>query len=157
MNFLIVAALGSLVAFCACESSSSTIGIREQKAALTVTKRTGDPCVIADGWMPAAMPNSALVGNTDTPLIKIPPGTLFRENLPPGVGYCLPVNEIYPDGYFTMSCAGDSDCGIGSRCDEIQCRKVCSSDADCRAGMFCIGGSDTTFRYCTAQLKAESE
>lgn len=101
----------------------------------TTEKAVGDPCT-TEGWHPA--PYATEAPDTDTPTaIPVPSSHVEQWQLPPGVGYCIPPGYAYPYGYFTTNCATDSDCPSGARCDGLNCRRTCSSDADCKAPMTC--------------------
>lgn len=57
----------------------------------------------------------------------------------------------YPDGYCTMRCWSNAQCGSGNTCAfylgalgeyENTCFKTCGTDSDCRTGYFCLNQVD---------------
>ncbi|MCA9609805.1 MAG: hypothetical protein KC619_29605 [Myxococcales bacterium] len=66
-------------------------------------------------------------------------------DMPCGGGLACVENELYPGGYCTSTCAGDTDCGAGATCDTSTDPRVCLADcatsADCRDGYQCWRGS----------------
>jgi len=105
----------------------------------------GSPCRPEDGWMPSSPEEkSGLTPNED-------PGSLDYPNLPPGTPYCL-TRGSYPNGYFTMNCADDTECPEGSVCDDgLKCRAACESDAECDAPSTCIAHGKPAIRFCECQ------
>jgi hypothetical protein len=141
---------GSQVAVTGSDVTASTGGMPSAPAtptsAPTTKQAVGDPCSPEDGWLPA--PYATTVPTSPT-LTQLPPTYIEQWQLPPGVGYCGPPGGVYPYGYFTMNCSTDADCPAGARCDDIQCRRPCSSDRDCKAPTTCMGPSGSLrFCYC---------
>lgn len=114
-------------------------------------KAPGNPCTASDGWTPPAEDSS--LANAPGPVaVTVPPGTLQRHTLAPGIGYCLDRGPMYPHGYYTMNCKSDGDCPAGSRCDGMLCRRPCSSDSECTAPTRCApaaGVGPSPVRYCS--------
>jgi hypothetical protein len=84
---------------------------------------------------------------TKEPVGMTPPETeVLTSSLPVGQGFCLEPGGVYPHGYYTANCKGDSDCPKGSRCDGLLCRAPCSADSDCAAPSNCrLGGKGVWF------------
>lgn len=126
---------------------SSALTVSPLMAAAVVTTPTltvGGPCGRADGWQAPEFSHSQAPGST------MPSVTGAQElaaialkqptDLAPGVGYCIPPGDGYPNGYFTMNCSNDSDCPGGTFCEGIgQCRRPCVKNAECGSGMACVG------------------
>jgi hypothetical protein len=118
----------------------------------------GGPCKRTDGWQqpefsnvqPSGSAALAVVGASQLAAIALKD---FHE-LPTRTGYCIAPSEVYPNGYFTMNCASDSDCLGGSFCEGVgQCRRQCSGDVDCGSGMSCSGSPKA---FCQGTLKTRS-
>jgi hypothetical protein len=120
--------------------TSSTIEPNATRRSLvpSTVKRIGDICALEDGWQfKPALPND--LGSTKVPTTyAMPPETVYRHQLPPGIGYCL-TSRLYPHGYYSMNCVTDSDCPDAAYCISDQCRQQCASDTECPADTRCRG------------------
>src|SRR5262249_31385592 len=113
-------------------------------------KEVGDPCVSTDGWQPASYGSAPPDGSAPMAVSMHGVAYTSRDQLAPGVGFCLPPGGIYPAGYFTMNCKGDRDCPGNAQCDSAGlCRKPCSSNADCQKPATCSQRHPTLpLRHC---------
>jgi len=115
----------------------------------------GAACTENDGWLPPVFLCPDAGADAPGPVNCAPPrdaGYIDRNQLPPGVGFCL-TGPFYPHGYFTTNCARADDCPAGTVCDDgKQCRKPCQADTECQAPATCLvsppGASPTAVRYC---------
>jgi hypothetical protein len=127
-------------------------------AAAAPTLSVGGPCGRTDGWQAPEFSHSQAAGST-TPAVTgaqelAAISVKQPTDLAPGVGYCIPPGDGYPNGYFTMNCSQDSDCPGGTFCEGIgQCRRPCAKAADCGSGMACTGASPRAFCQGTADLR----
>ena len=109
----------------------------------------GASCSGADGWQRDPWPVTPGVeqlkqGPVAVSMVGI--AHKERDQLSPGITFCLTPSVYYPHGYMTANCAKDTDCPNGAVCDGELCRAPCSSDSQCQSPATCVASGSV--RYC---------
>jgi hypothetical protein len=138
MNFRIYVTLSAVV-FAACANHGEQVGEQASPVSVPAPPKIGNACTLTDGVQPVQVAFPADVegrGPVSVDMSRVQRHVDFHA-LAVGAGYCIPPGGAYPNGYYTMNCSKHADCPGDSVCDDVQCRKPCTSDHDCAKPTTC--------------------